>query len=33
MPAVRCAAVAFMLSSFALSFFSLGGAGGIIGSV
>ena len=33
MPPVLCAALAFMLSSFVLSFFPLGGVGGIIGSV
>ena len=32
MPPVLCAATAFMLSSFVLSFFTLGGAGQIIGS-
>ena len=32
MPAVRCAAVAFMLSSFVLSILSSGGVGGISGA-
>ena len=32
MPPVLFAALAFMLSSFVLSFFPLGGVGGIIGS-
>ena len=32
MPVVRCAAVAFMLSSFVLSILSPGGAGGISGA-